>query len=127
MQPIDVAFFRPMKQVWRKNIKEHRETHNHQTSLPKSQFPSLLKKLHDQLSGSREKAEKSIMSGFRKSGLYPVNPSEPLSQVPQLSNPTDERQVTSPQTAAAVSSTVTHFLNNMRNPVRDEHQPKGER
>lgn len=76
LQPLDVAFFRPMKIAW-KNIlsdwKETREGTKAQT-LPKGTFPELVNKLMEQL----EEKKEALKSGFRKTGIYPQNREQPI-------------------------------------------------
>lgn len=51
-QRLDVSFFRPMKTAWRKVLTEFQMKHPKVTSVPKDQFPSLLKKCLDVLDKS---------------------------------------------------------------------------
>ena len=44
-QPLDVAFFGPQKREWRKILEAYKMKHPSSTSLDKSVFPSLLKRL----------------------------------------------------------------------------------
>ena len=62
-QPLDVAVFRPAKQTWRKILEKWRKESRIRGSIPKNQFPTLLKKLFDSLVPS------NLRSGFRATGL----------------------------------------------------------
>ena len=66
LQPLDVAYFRPMKVVWRKVLKEWKETAagSRCTSVPKDQFPTLLKKLWDNMHTGPE----NLIAGFSQVG-----------------------------------------------------------
>lgn len=80
-QPLEVAFYGPMKKAWHNILSKWKETKagKKQTTLPKESFAPLLKTLMDVL----EKNSKSnLISGFRKCGVYPVNKYELLSTLP---------------------------------------------
>lgn len=88
-QPLDVAFFRPLKSEWRKLLQAWRNQGNHGT-LSKIHFPCLLKKLVDIIQNT---AADNIKSGFRKSGIVPLDRSEVLKQLPNEgvdANPIEE-------------------------------------
>jgi len=69
MQPLDVAFFRPLKVSWRKILTEWKEKGKGRKapSLPKDQFPTLLKLLTNRIG---ENGCESLISGFRKCAQY---------------------------------------------------------
>lgn len=71
-QPLDVAFFRPMKVAWRKVLSDWKGTPNGMNTgvLPKQAFPALLKKVLEDLEPNMKK---NLESGFRKSGIYPCD------------------------------------------------------
>ena len=80
LQPLDVAFFAPMKRAWRGLIEDWKKSSpSTSANLSKADFPRLLKSLVDSILIS---ARKSLQSGFRKTGLVPVNANEPLSRLP---------------------------------------------
>lgn len=68
LQPLDVAYFRPLKVSWRKILKDWKETAAGRRcmSVPKYQFPTLLKTLWDTDNGPD-----NLIGGFRKSGIHP--------------------------------------------------------
>ncbi|XP_046689058.1 MFS-type transporter clz9-like [Homalodisca vitripennis] len=80
LQPLDVAFFRPMKVAWRKILKDWKETAagSRCTSVPKDQFPNLLNSLW----GAMIKGPDNLIAGFRKSGIYPINREPVLKRLP---------------------------------------------
>lgn len=76
-QPLDVAFFRPMKAAWRKQLLEWKLSNK--GGIPKAQFPSLLRKTLDKLSDSQTQI---IQSGFRATGIYPLDRTQVLKRLP---------------------------------------------
>lgn len=80
-QPLDVAFFRPMKIAWRKILADWKESPDgiKNSVLPKQCFPLLLKKLIDVLDENRAD---NLIAGFRKCGIYPINVTELLAVIP---------------------------------------------
>lgn len=80
-QPLDVAFFRPLKAEWRKIITEWKESSEgtRNPTIPKQTFPSLLKKL---LENIEPNVRSNLKNGFRKCGIYPCNVDELLARIP---------------------------------------------
>lgn len=76
LQPLDVAYFRPMKISWRKILSNWKETEagTKNNNVPKTEFPSLIKELTESLALNDKK---NLKSGFRKSGIFPLNSNEP--------------------------------------------------
>lgn len=67
-QPLDVAFFRPMKVAWRQILQKWKKTDGRSLScVPKGCFPRLLKLLMDQININ---SENNIRAGFRKTGKH---------------------------------------------------------
>lgn len=81
LQPLDVAFFRPLKTAWRKALLEWKSTNR--GVIPKTYFPRLLKQTVDSMNKDN-KIEKNLISGFTATGLYPLDPSAVLKLVPVL-------------------------------------------
>lgn len=71
-QPLEVAFFRPVKSIWRKLIRQWKMTTNGQrcATLLKREFPHLLKRLYDY---TLVKTENNLKSRFRKCGILPTD------------------------------------------------------
>jgi len=73
-QPLDIAFFRPMKGAWRDTsiLREWKKTKTAScfTTLPKDIFPRLLTKLMEKI--DIHKTEK-LKFGFKKAGIHPLN------------------------------------------------------
>ena len=105
-QPLDVAFYGPMKRIWRKILKDWKMRNQSFTTLPKDSFPKLLKELMDTLN------LENLKSGFKACGIYPMDPNEVLKKIPGES--AKEIQLN-------VSQVVLQRLQNMRN---QEERPK---
>lgn len=78
-QPLDVAFFGPLKRKWRSIINEWRTTASgkkHPT-LPKALFPGKLNELFSVLNTENLKA------GFRTCGLHPISAEPLLAKLPR--------------------------------------------
>ncbi|KAI6651098.1 Laminin subunit alpha-1-like [Oopsacas minuta] len=70
-QPLDIAFYKPLKLNWRKVLTAWKLNTSTQSSvMSKDQFPRQLKQLHESIEG---KAADNIISGFRKAGIYPLD------------------------------------------------------
>ncbi|KAF0757742.1 DDE-1 domain-containing protein [Aphis craccivora] len=80
IQPLNVAFFRPLKQVWKTILKEWKKGPGRkEPSVPKSIFPTLLDKLITAL--------KILISGFEKCGIISLNRNKVLSMIPSANTP----------------------------------------
>ncbi|GFO12954.1 pogo transposable element with krab domain [Plakobranchus ocellatus] len=78
MQPLDVAFFGPMKRQWRGVLEAwKRSTTSPSQSLSKDAFPGLLNRLQQQLQTETGR-NANLSSGFRATYLHPFNPSKVL-------------------------------------------------
>jgi len=113
-QPLDVAYFRPMKTVWRCILREWKESGRGRKlpSLPKDQFPQLLKKLVRKM---EDKDAENLKSGFRKTGIYPLDRKQVLGRIPGSSS----------DPAEAVSASFIEHLVQMRGD--DEDAPRRKR
>lgn len=79
-QPLDVAFFRPMKMAWRKILEEWKVGPGHrEASLQKDVFPRLLGKL---MKSIQEMGPENVRSGFRKCGIVPLDVDAVLKRLP---------------------------------------------
>ncbi|CAG5009206.1 unnamed protein product [Parnassius apollo] len=79
-QPLDVAFFGPLKKIWRKILLQYKMENPNQSTLNKNHFPKLLKSLIDQIQLTELK---NIKSGFKASGISPFNPREVIKRIPE--------------------------------------------
>lgn len=80
-QPLDVAFFGPMKNYWRNILSSWRESAEGRkcNTIPKDRFPTLLKSLMVKMSRT---SRKNIQSGFRKCGIFPTDKQQLLKRLP---------------------------------------------
>ena len=67
LQPLDVGVFKPVKDEWRKTVKDWYKD-SRMKHIDKGQFSKLLRKLHDSM-----KPQLAI-SGFAKCSIYPFDP-----------------------------------------------------
>jgi len=80
-QPLDVAFFRPLKIAWRTILTIWKYgAGSKESSVPKEQFPKLLNNLMDEI---KEKQIVNIQSGFKKCGIIPINRDSVLNMLPE--------------------------------------------
>lgn len=81
-QPLDVAFFRPLKIAWRKVLSDWKDSEEgvRNTNIQKQYFPQLLSKLMELITPH---AETNLKVGFRKCGIFPLNAEEVLSRIPR--------------------------------------------
>ena len=82
LQPLDVAVFGPAKRIWRSVLEDWRKESRKKGAIPKEIFPQLLRRLFN----SMEERGDNLVSGFRATGLYPLDPTQVLKRLP----PTDD-------------------------------------
>lgn len=80
-QPLDVAFFRPLKLAWRNVLDDWKRKNS--GVVPKSEFPRLLKKTFENIAIT---SKTNVISGFRKAGIFPVCPDKVISQIPEATD-----------------------------------------
>ena len=112
-QPLDVAYFRPMKTAWRSILAQWKESGKGRKlpSLPKDQFPDLLSKLMVKMS---VKDAENLKSGFRKTGIYPLDRKQVLARLPGSQD----------GSAEAVSESFIEHLVQMRGEDKDAPRRK---
>lgn len=88
-QPLDVAFFAPLKRAWRNILTKWKESKSGSrfSTIPKDYFPTLLKELIRNLEMDKSQ---NLISGFRKCGIYPLNKQMLLDRLPK--NLTEENK-----------------------------------
>lgn len=91
-QPLDVAFFSPMKRIWRNILTRWKESKpgSKFSTIPKDLFPTLLKELIKSL---EENKSQNLISGFRKCGIYPLNKQMLLDRLPENLTEVDKDMV----------------------------------
>lgn len=72
-QPLDVSFFRPVKDVWRKILTDLKLKQPNLNCVDKCILLQLLTKLLNELA---DNSQKIIQSGFKACGIYLYNPEE---------------------------------------------------
>ena len=112
-QPLDVAFYWPLKHKWRKILKELKLHNSRQATLPKDAFPRLLKQLEESLN------LKNLVSGFKTCGICPLNAQELLRKLPSQSLPEDINN--------SVSNVALEQLRSMRAPTENNKAPRRKR
>ncbi|KAL0869395.1 hypothetical protein ABMA27_007635 [Loxostege sticticalis] len=90
MQPLDVAYYAPLKHYWRQILTDWKKKEGRkQKTLSKNAFPGLLQKLLNRLEDSGSSSQ-NLISGFEKTGLYPVNRDRPKTRLPKTQHSISE-------------------------------------
>lgn len=76
-QPLDVAYFRPLKIKWRQVLNSWKE--KNKGNVPKTHFPRLVGLTMKEL-GSQ--SSKNLIAGFESCGIVPLNPQKVLNHIP---------------------------------------------
>jgi hypothetical protein len=79
LQPLDVGFFGPMKNAWRKQLKGYADKDPTAKLLLKTEFPRMVKELITSLS-----PDKHLPAAFEKCGLFPIDREKVLSRIPSI-------------------------------------------
>lgn len=118
-QPLDVAFYGPLKRKWRIIIDSWKQSLRKKSqTVPKEVFPQLLKKLCE--AAAPEGKSENLVAGFKKCGIFPWNPDAVLGRFPKESEETDEN---APATSV-VSDVVVNMLKEMRYGDQENSQRK---
>ena len=113
LQPLDVAFFRPLKQRWRKVLDDYKSSRGKKAStLSKEVFPRLLKNLQGAVYLGEDNHNDNLVSGFRKCGIVPFDPEVPLERLPDSNVP--DLNESSQDFSSRVSNAVIEILRDMR-------------
>lgn len=80
-QPLDVAYFRPLKIKWRQVLNSWKE--KNKGVVPKTQFPRLVGLAMKQLG---KESSTNLISGFEACGIVPLNPNKVIQRIPSLSS-----------------------------------------
>ena len=111
LQPLDVAVFGPMKREWRKILQQWRKESRVKGSIPKNHFPKLLNQLQNQLK------EENIVSGFRATGIFPLDRQQALKRMPS-----QNRDIGGETVVSAFNESVAEILqqhcSNQKTPSR---------
>ena len=83
LQPLDVAFYGPLKRYWRQILDEWKmSSAKRSITLTKDMLPRLLNKLYNKLYEDDTETSENLVSGFRKCGIHPLNSEEVLKRLP---------------------------------------------
>ncbi|CAB3231145.1 unnamed protein product [Arctia plantaginis] len=80
-QPLDVAFFGPMKRLWREILTNYKATYSTVSTINKCHFPQLLQELMTKIDMTKET---NICKGFEGSGIFSFNPSRVMLKIPTV-------------------------------------------
>lgn len=78
LQPLDVAYFRPLKSSWRAILGKWKL--KHRGVIPKTEFPRLLKEAIENIG---LKSKENSIAGFSACGIVPLNPDRVLQKIPR--------------------------------------------
>ena len=113
-----MALFRPMKALWSGILSDFKAIYN-DAVVSKDKFPRLLRKLMNELKSKRQ----SLVSGFRKCGIYPFDPRQVLNRMPKNvvvnNNETDVCD-----TSSVLGESFLAFLSKKRYGEEDGKKPK---
>ncbi|XP_069357707.1 uncharacterized protein [Maniola hyperantus] len=106
-QPLDVAYFRPLKLRWRQILDEWKESPEGQRSptIPKNLFPALLKRLWENI---MDNSADNLKAGFRKTGIYPTDETPVLQRLPNFKDAEEP---------SLISENFIQYLENKRKEV----------
>lgn len=114
-QPLDIAFFRPLKMAWRKVLENWKVGQGRKAQcLSKDVFPRLLKSVLcdvcSEPSADGTMTCANVSAGFAAAGIWPYNPEKVLKRLPG----TAANRVTEEKCATVVSEVVVDMLKDMR-------------
>lgn len=119
-QPLDVAFFGPLKQAWRSILEKWKQGPGRmEASLPKDKFPPLLKDLCASLK------ESNVLAGFKKCGVFPLDRERVLAKLPSSKSFDDANIVDKTVVAEALDESFKEYLEEIRK--SDQPQPRKKR
>ena len=98
-QPLDVAYFKPLKQSWRVVLTQWKLAHPGLGVMPKSDFAKSLNTAVTRLN------QENLRAGFKKCGIYPFNRDQLLNQLPAAATTDD------PDPKESVAASLIEFLN----------------
>ncbi|XP_050305884.1 uncharacterized protein LOC126743011 [Anthonomus grandis grandis] len=78
LQPLDVAYFRPLKAAWRSTLEQWKL--KHRGVIPKTEFPRLLRQSVEKIG---IKSKENSIAGFKACGIFPLDPNKVLNKIPR--------------------------------------------
>ncbi|KAA0184225.1 hypothetical protein HAZT_HAZT004487 [Hyalella azteca] len=106
-QPLDVAFFGPMKKAWKHVLEEFKVENPSLSIVNKQVFPKQVNKLFKHPS-FYPNIEKNLKSGFRATGIFPLDINNLLRRLGNIR--TGTRKDATPVLSRAISSTTSSSL-----------------
>ena len=85
-KPLDVAVFRPLKQVWKTILVKWRKESRNKGTIPKEIIPSFLKRAVVNLK------KENLISGFKACGIVPQDMEQVLKRLPGANKERKERK-----------------------------------
>lgn len=83
LQPLDVAFYGPLKRMWRRVLDEWKVKSSKKVkTVTKDMFPKMLTKLYAHLYPNSIEHSDNIVSGFRTCGIHPLDKDVVLRRLP---------------------------------------------
>lgn len=107
-QPLDLAYFRPMKEHWRRILLDFK-LNTGKSPVPKNDFPKLLKHLITELN----KNPSHVRNGFWKAGIYPLCRQEVIKRLPTADNLLTDSSGND-DLSSQLSESLLQFLHNKR-------------
>lgn len=111
-QPLDIAWFKSFKYVWKQQLAKWKAKYS--GVLPKSQFPRMLASA---LKALGAKSSVNLKSGFRGSGIHPLNRNQILKQLPQ-----HKYRETTTEPAVSFNDVLVSKLTETRYPQQKERK-----
>lgn len=107
-QPLDLAYFRPMKEHWRRILLDFK-LNTGKSPVPKNDFPKLLKHLITELN----KNPSHVRNGFWKAGIYPLCRQEVIKRLLTADNLLTDSSGND-DLSSQLSESLLQFLHNKR-------------
>lgn len=101
-QPLDVAFFKPLKVKWRSILDEWKS--KNRGSISKDRFPRFLNQCL--ISMGQEKTGNNVKSGFKGAGIFPLDRHQVLKRLPT----SNKKPCASTDASSTTSSGSNHSL-----------------
>lgn len=121
LQPLDVAFFRPMKTSWRKVLERWKKgPGRREAGIPKDKFPGLVKEMEEDM---RMTAPSNLKAGFAKCGISPLDRQKVLERLPHGAREPEPEEA-SAQAARHIDTSLVNLLESLRYGKQDSRNRK---
>lgn len=115
-QPLDVAFFSPLKRLWRNILFKYKEEHPKERLVQKHDFPDLMNKVWQELH-SDNKAEMNLKAGFKTCGVFPFDKAQVMKKIDKSVAPGVDK-------VEALSDAVLDYMKSLRVPEPAKNRGK---